>query len=124
MKSLVCLPYLAFYAVAVTAATYCPPDAFMGPTNKDCYTLGRTPRSHDESETICAEAGGHLASVSNAFQNAVLGKVSALAKADYNRLGGQLVDGNWTCSDGSSFTYTNWKKGEHVVSWSLRSLRY
>ncbi|KAH7695185.1 CLEC-50 protein [Aphelenchoides avenae] len=112
MKVLHSLLPLALCAVAVTAANYCPPDAFMGPTHKDCYTFGQAPLSHDESDTICAMDGGHLASVSNAFQNAVLGKVSAAAKADYYRLGGVLVGGKWTWSDGTAFTYTNWKKGQ------------
>ncbi|KAH7684406.1 hypothetical protein AAVH_41086, partial [Aphelenchoides avenae] len=58
---------------AVSAKTYCPPDAFQGLTPNDCYMLGKA-KTFDESETICATRGDHLASITSAFQNALLAK--------------------------------------------------
>ncbi|KAH7695120.1 macrophage mannose receptor 1-like protein, partial [Aphelenchoides avenae] len=95
---------------AVSAKTYCPPDAFQGLTPNDCYTLGKVGRTSDESETVCAARGGHLASITSAFQNALLAKVAARGPTSYYQLGGRLVTGIWTWTDGSSFTYTNWAK--------------
>lgn len=102
-----------FLAIPVVASTsYCPPNAFQGPTPNDCYTFGKNGRSFDESDTVCAMSGGHLASISNAFQNAVLSKIAALGSANYYRLGGKLGDdGKWMWNDGTKFTYTNWAKG-------------
>lgn len=96
---------------AVSAKSYCPPDAFQGLTPSDCYTLGTHARTFDESETVCAINGGHLASITSAFQNALLAKVAAREEKTYYQLGGRLVKGQWTWTDGSNFTYTNWAKG-------------
>ncbi|KAH7680223.1 C-type lectin, partial [Aphelenchoides avenae] len=93
---------------AASAKSYCPPNAFQGLTPNDCYTAGTLARTFDESETLCAVNGGNLASVSSAFQNALLAKVAASGKTTYYQLGGKLISGKWTWTDGSSFAYTNW----------------
>ncbi|KAH7696593.1 hypothetical protein AAVH_36335 [Aphelenchoides avenae] len=89
--SAVCLVLTAL--AAASAKTYCPPDAFQGVSPDDCYTSGKVAKTFDESETICAIRGGHLASITSAFQNALLAKVAALGKTTYYQLGGKLVNG-------------------------------
>lgn len=65
------------------------------------------------AEEACIMKGGHLASVSDAFNNSFLqGQAAGWASSDM-WLGGSEdeTDESWTWTDGTSFDYTNWAIG-------------
>jgi hypothetical protein len=99
----------------------CPSGAVQGLNDGDCY-MYRT--SSDSSwysaEEDCASQLGHLASVQNAFQNVFLPRqacstCSSSGSTDYwiGASKGALGGTDWTWSDGTKFSYTNWAKGNY-----------
>ncbi|VDL78707.1 unnamed protein product [Nippostrongylus brasiliensis] len=69
------------------------------------------------AEDDCISNKGHLVSVMNGFENAMLGE-SAVAqniKSPYF-VGMNRLQGNWSNVDGSSSTFTNWSPGQPTAS--------
>uniref|UniRef100_A0A1I7YAQ0 C-type lectin domain-containing protein n=1 Tax=Steinernema glaseri TaxID=37863 RepID=A0A1I7YAQ0_9BILA len=102
---------LLFLPISVAfAAQGCPPGAFASLAGDKCFNPVPLPTDFHTAEKICANAGGHLASIHNKYDNDVL-DVSDHFGSYW--LGGQDVnnDGRWTWTDGSSFNYNNWAAG-------------
>ena len=73
-----------------------------------CYKYFNTPvDTWLEARDLCITMGGDLASVPNQETNDFL--VSKIRSPAF--VGGMKL-GNWTWSDGSAFTYTNWGNGQ------------
>ncbi|VDL80215.1 unnamed protein product [Nippostrongylus brasiliensis] len=73
-----------------------------------------------DAEEQCMKIGGHLPSISNAFQNAAV--QDAAIKLLGKNTGGKLILGysnlmmyGFTWSDGNPSWYTNWAPGEPVT---------
>lgn len=82
-----------------------------------------SPTSWYETEESCARLGGHLASVSNAFENAFLSNSWNFGSSAY-WLGGSVgvtSSGAWSWTDGKSFSYANWAEGLDRTSSRVRS---
>ena len=63
------------------------------------------------AEAVCASAGGHLATISSAVQNAgayalTAGGMTLIGLSD------SANENDWVWADGSAVTYTNWESGE------------
>lgn len=94
-------------------ALACPPGTLQGMNANDCYRVHFSYADWQAAENECVSDGGHLASVSNAFVNKLLYNISSDVRGvgDYVWLGGQNQGSQhpeWTWSDGSPWTYTNW----------------
>lgn len=94
------LPLACF---ALCEAT-CRTNSFPGLTDKDCYwPLVWTEKSWADAEATCAKYGGHLASVENAQENALIARLMNKRRSEVRRywLGGRDdANGTWSWSDG------------------------
>ncbi|PIO63156.1 lectin C-type domain protein [Teladorsagia circumcincta] len=73
----------------------------------------RVKKSYSLAETDCLSLGGHLVSIQNGYENAMLIET---AQADHFPLpfyiGLNSIEGGlWTWTDGTPTTYTNWAHG-------------
>lgn len=94
----------------------CPSGTISG-LNGYCYQGYSAPSTWYQAEATCEQSGnggGHLASVKNGFTNA---DIASLFDNQFNSsdfwLGGttNFLDGNWSWTDFTPFTYTNWEPG-------------
>uniref|UniRef100_A0A914Y5Q3 C-type lectin domain-containing protein n=1 Tax=Panagrolaimus superbus TaxID=310955 RepID=A0A914Y5Q3_9BILA len=90
--------------------------SFTNPNN--CYLFVSKKLEFITAEGYCRENGGHLTSISNAFDNMFLSQEAASniknnTEGDF-WIGGtnELIPGTWTWMDGSPFTFTDWMKGQ------------
>uniref|UniRef100_A0A914D9S1 C-type lectin domain-containing protein n=1 Tax=Acrobeloides nanus TaxID=290746 RepID=A0A914D9S1_9BILA len=95
----------------------CPSNMLSGLSDDPCYQLVTTPAPFLMAEYNCAQMGGHLASVGNAFLNTYLNQNVQQKFLNYDSywLGGSsnvFVSGNWVWTDGENFTYSNWAAGQ------------
>ena len=77
-----------------------------------CFALFRTPAIWTDARTACtALAGGHLAIITSAAENAL---VAQLAAGHDTFLGAtdMVTEGTWLWVDGTPLSYTNWRLGE------------
>lgn len=93
----------------------CPPGLIQGVMANDCYTVGQSLRWFD-AQSSCLSIGGHLTIVRNAYVNNLLGNLTNACGITVSTslwLGASIgvFSEVWTWVDGSSFTYTNWAKG-------------
>ncbi|PIO72696.1 lectin C-type domain protein [Teladorsagia circumcincta] len=78
-----------------------------------CYLFVAEPQPFGLAEDTCVSNRGHIVSVMNGFENAMLAE-SAVAqnlKSPFF-VGMNKLQGNWSNSDGSAYTYTNWTPGQ------------
>lgn len=103
---------LAFFQLSLS----CPLNMLSGLSDDPCYQLVTTPAPFLTAEYNCAQMGGHLASVGNAFLNSYLNQNAQQQFSNYDSywLGGSsnvFVSGKWVWTDGETFTYNNWAAG-------------
>ena len=67
-----------------------------------------TPRTWAQQQYHCNSIGGHLASIPNEETNDFF--LSLIKESTF--MGGRKVSLQWTWTDETSFTYTNWASGE------------
>ena len=95
----------------------------MGPSTCDggiwaggCYKAVKASVNWHEAEKACVAWGGHLTSIhSNDEQKHILGLVKQSCGASAVSLIGLNdidLEGIWTWSDGSAYSFTNWNAGE------------
>uniref|UniRef100_A0A914ENF6 C-type lectin domain-containing protein n=1 Tax=Acrobeloides nanus TaxID=290746 RepID=A0A914ENF6_9BILA len=102
---------LVFFQLSLS----CPSNMLSGLSDDPCYQLVTTPAPFLTAEYNCAQMGGHLASVGNAFLKACLNQNAQFLNYDSYWLGGSsnvFVSGNWVWTDGENFTYNNWAPGQ------------
>ena len=85
--------------------------------NSACYQLSGNKLNWEDAEKSCQGQGGHLASVHSAEQNNFLTGLTT----ERHWLGGIDVanEGDWVWSDGTAWTFTDWKAGEPTNSGAL-----
>ncbi|KAK6015729.1 lectin C-type domain protein [Ostertagia ostertagi] len=94
------------------AVADCPIGTTYHPDFNRCYLFVAEPQPFGLAEDACVSNRGHIVSVMNGFENAMLAE-SAVAqnlKSPFF-VGMNKLQGNWSNSDGSAYTYTNWSPG-------------
>ncbi|KAK0406542.1 hypothetical protein QR680_018634 [Steinernema hermaphroditum] len=91
----------------LSLADPCPPGAFQSLHGSKCFHVIRMSYDFESAEQLCANFGGHLASVHNRWDNAAL--MTSYEIGQY-WLGGQDRHNNdtWAWTDGTAFNYNNW----------------
>ena len=66
------------------------------------------------AEQDCVSVGGHLASIENGLENALIAETasSQFTSSDYWIGANLLLSSNWSWTDNTPFTYSNWAPGE------------
>ena len=78
-----------------------------------CYKLFRNPLSWHDAEVYCQGEGGNLVSVHSKAENEFVARLDSALWSLW--LGGTDVtsrDNRWLWSDGSPFSFKNWRKNE------------
>ncbi len=75
-----------------------------------CYLPFSTAADANTAEANCAALGGHLASIQDATENALV--LKALQRSGLIGLTDALVEGSFGWTTGEQLTYTNWEAGE------------
>ncbi|KAH7705213.1 CLEC-50 protein [Aphelenchoides avenae] len=106
--------FLAFYSFIYRTSARCPIGSVQGPRFDDCYYLHPAQQIWSDARDRCKLLGGDLVSIHDAFTNTFLrdqwGPIRFFG--DY-WTGGRTEDGRkWTWTDGSTFDFTAWDKGE------------
>lgn len=107
--------WFATISLVFPLAYCCPAGSIVGLRPDECY-LSRPAASWIDAEEDCVVAGGHLASVHDAFTNSFLRKLPKYNASNNTGLwiGGSVGGTNkdrWTWTDGSAFDFVNWAKG-------------
>lgn len=99
-------------------SSICPDGTIEGQLPNTCYIIASDPNDWFQAEIFCAQRGGHLTSISSAFENKFvhgIGEAGVQNAVDF-WLGGtnnrEFIPGyvgNWSWTDESSFTYWNWQ---------------
>jgi len=85
--------------------------SLLHPTQPVCYAVFSAVGTWSESEAACVTAGGHLASVASAAEDAF---VSQLVQGNSSLIGATdtASEGSFLWTDGTAFSYTQWNDGE------------
>ncbi|XGW31409.1 hypothetical protein V3C99_009963 [Haemonchus contortus] len=105
--------FVLLLALLPFAVADCPIGTTYHPEFNRCYLFVSEPQPFGLAEDACVSNKGHIVSVTNGFENAMLAE-SAVAqniKSPYF-VGMNKLQGNWSNSDGSSSTYMNWSPGQ------------
>ena len=78
---------------------------------KKCYKVFRTSLSWFSSRYECQKYNANLANIVNHGENAFISSLAGASSAGF-WIGGQKLGGQWTWSDGTGWSYTNWSAGE------------
>ncbi|RCN48327.1 lectin C-type domain protein [Ancylostoma caninum] len=83
-----------------------------------CYIFTSEPAPFALAEQNCINLGGHLVSISNAFENDIISDNAKTALSSTNAtdfwIGASdlVTTGKWAWTDDSNFLYTNWAAGQ------------
>ncbi|KAK0429235.1 hypothetical protein QR680_011265 [Steinernema hermaphroditum] len=87
----------------------CPPGGIPSVFKKKCFLPVNLQTNFRNAEKTCAMFGGHLASITNRFDNNLL----AYHLPSTVWIGGEVTDqGEWKWTDGNEMNFTNWAKNE------------
>ena len=91
----------------------CAPSELKDPLSGHCYKLFVVSSAQSAAEANCQTWGGapglgHLASLSSAAENVLVGGLIT----DNTWIGADDLGGSWAWLDGSAFAYENWQNGE------------
>ncbi|KAH7720649.1 hypothetical protein AAVH_11856 [Aphelenchoides avenae] len=76
------------------------------------FTFMPQPRAWFEADIECGRLGGTLTSVHSPMENSlILGQFSGTCFKGFWLGGASEVPGQWRCTDGSMFSFTNWAAG-------------
>uniref|UniRef100_A0A914Y4L4 C-type lectin domain-containing protein n=1 Tax=Panagrolaimus superbus TaxID=310955 RepID=A0A914Y4L4_9BILA len=103
------------------AAAKCPSNTTEWQSS--CFSFYANATGFADAELICAQTGGHLASIHDGFANALLALKKILEEANKHFHESTITDfwigatnllGSkaWNWTDGSGIDFTDWKKGE------------
>lgn len=112
MRSLLGLVVLSA-VVTFSDSGECPDGNLKGLGENDCYLLRATEATRDDADEDCIRQNGMLASIPNAFVNALLASKTPSGGV---WLGAAYTDGyessrGFYWEDGTAFVYMNWAKG-------------
>lgn len=96
----------------VDASTCVGGDAHMLDADGNCFILFTTPKTFSAATVACGGlAGGHLAKITNAAQNTLIGD---LVKPNDTFIGASdgVTEGTFLWADGTPLVYTNFRAGE------------
>jgi len=100
---------------AIATTTTAPDDCKYNSNdeNSPCYLVNKNVLTFEESEAFCASYGGHLASSLSEDENAFIGGLllSSGISLPMWWIGAQCGT-NWSWTDGSDWSYENWKAGD------------
>jgi hypothetical protein len=106
---------LSLLSICQLTLSSCPVGAIQGNNPDDCYKFFSIPKNWVSAEEDCVGQNGHLASISNVFQNSFLqNQLQAIAYYSNSIwVGGNTItiSGIWTWSDNSAFSFVNWAQG-------------
>uniref|UniRef100_A0AC34FTP9 C-type lectin domain-containing protein n=1 Tax=Panagrolaimus sp. ES5 TaxID=591445 RepID=A0AC34FTP9_9BILA len=111
----------------------CPNGSIEWQTN--CYFFQSNQSAFVVAEETCNSLGGHLASIHDGFTNSLIAQNAGLkfhesTVIDFWIGGSDLISpGNWSWTDGSNFTFTNWNhskntSGEDCLAQSISDGRW
>ncbi|KAL6738978.1 hypothetical protein Aduo_012471 [Ancylostoma duodenale] len=109
--------FVLLFAILSSVLADCPIGTTYHPEFNRCYLFVSDPQPFGLAEDACAANKGHVVSVTNGFENAMLAE-SAVAqniKTPYF-VGMNKLQGNWSNSDGSDATFTAWAPGQPSAS--------
>lgn len=107
------LVYLAAF-VALASAT-CPLGTVYHQEFNRCYKFVSTAQPFYLAEEACISVGGHVVSISNGYENAMLSETALAQKIATFFTGlNKLSTNTWSWTDGSSSNYTNWAATQPV----------
>ncbi|EYC37341.1 hypothetical protein Y032_0801g2419 [Ancylostoma ceylanicum] len=96
----------------------CPSGGVFNAQFNKCYTFASEPAPFALAEQNCINLGGHLVSISNAFENDIVSDNAKTALASTNAtafwIGASdlVTTGKWAWTDNTNFLYTNWASGQ------------
>ncbi|VDM77470.1 unnamed protein product [Strongylus vulgaris] len=101
------------FAIFPSVLADCPIGTTYHPEFNRCYLFVSEAQPFGLAEDACAANKGHIVSVSNGFENAMLAESASAQniKTAYF-IGANRLQGNWSNSDGSPLFYTNWAQGQ------------
>ncbi|CAJ0581530.1 unnamed protein product, partial [Mesorhabditis spiculigera] len=101
--------------LASSAAAFCPLNAVQSGSRSKCFAFYNFPLTYDAADRFCYNLGGHLASITNAFESTTinaLGRNESAAVVAYWIGARSLNSQPFTWVDGTPFSYTKWASGE------------
>jgi hypothetical protein len=116
-----CVDPLAYLTTTTTPSTTttnpnitnCPVGSISW--QKNCYFFQTNSSAFLVAEKMCNNLGGHLASIHDEFANNFIAQYAGLYFQDNTSfwIGGSdmMTPNNWTWTDGSVFSFTQWQKG-------------
>ncbi|KAK6042030.1 hypothetical protein COOONC_20465 [Cooperia oncophora] len=111
------LPLLLVATLSSTVSADCPLGSISHPEFGRCYKFVNDRQPFYLAEESCQAIGGHLVSVENGFENAMLAETASSQNIrgpfyiGYNR----MLTNNWSWIDGYNATsFTNWGAGRSL----------
>ncbi|KAK6053094.1 lectin C-type domain protein [Cooperia oncophora] len=107
---------LSCLLATLTFADQCPSGGVFNAQFNKCYIFATTPAPYTLAEQDCINLGGHLTSISNAFENDIISDNTKSALVSTNStdfwIGATdlVLSGKWAWTDGTNFLYTNWAR--------------
>lgn len=90
----------------------CPSGYIQGLADGLCYYTSHEAASWSDAEDNCRKRDGHLASIHNAFKNSFLYRTGFTCSSQWvGASRGVTTSTNWTWTDGSAFSWSNWDRG-------------
>ncbi|MCB0518830.1 MAG: discoidin domain-containing protein, partial [Saprospiraceae bacterium] len=84
----------------------------MGEFGGSLYYLSSTSKTWEDARLDCIAKGGQLAVITSAAENQFVANHLGYGNAAYIGLTDKNSEGNFTWTDGSALSYTNWEPGE------------
>ncbi|CAI4221444.1 unnamed protein product [Auanema sp. JU1783] len=109
------LKTLCLLLILAQAQCMCP-NGFEESVLGDCFQIISTPKNWADAESYCKGIGGHLASVHNGFEGAVLNVMAKNQSCLYTYLGGSCTGKTCSWVDGSKFDYNEVPSGQTSTS--------
>ncbi|WKY03849.1 hypothetical protein Q1695_005086 [Nippostrongylus brasiliensis] len=102
-------------ALVAFASASCPLGTVYHQEFNRCYKFVSAAQPFYMAEEACISVGGHVVSVSNGYENAMLSETAQTERITSFFIGlNKLVSDTWSWTDGSSSNYTNWNQSQPV----------
>jgi hypothetical protein len=108
-----CFRAVIFFLFIQAIKSSCP-DGSVGYQTR-CFLFNTTRHAFARAEVSCNEVNGHLVSIHDAFENAIIGEYAPdyFTENDYWIGSDKFISqGTWTWTDGTNFDYNDWQNGK------------